>query len=44
MCVVGSGGGIIGGGWLLGLGVAGFSVVCEGRGFRVALVVGFGGC
>ena len=33
-------GGIIGGGWLLRLVVIGFSVVDEGRGFRVSLGVG----
>ena len=37
-------GDIIGGGWLLGLVVAGFSVVGEGRGLRVALGVGSVGC
>jgi hypothetical protein len=34
----------IGGDWLLGVGVAGFSVVGEGEGFRVAVGVVFVGC
>ena len=37
-------GDIIGRGWLLGLVVAGFSVVGERREFRGALGVGFVGC
>jgi len=36
-------GGSIGGGWWLELVVAGISVMVEGRGFRVFLVVGSGG-
>ena len=34
----------MGGGWLLGLVLVGFLVVCERRGFGVSLGVGFGGC
>ncbi len=39
MCVIGGGGGIIGGDWLLGLVVVGFSVVGEGREFGIFLGV-----
>ena len=35
--------GILGGGWVLRLGLVGFLVVCEWRGSGVSLGVGFGG-